>query len=74
MRHQMMILLVTVLVTAASGAIDDGLVAYWSFDDSSAVDVTGRGHDGIEMKDVTYVEGLIGRAARFGGGLASQKR
>jgi len=34
---------------------EQGLIAYWNFDDSSANDVTGNGNDGVFMNDARIV-------------------
>jgi hypothetical protein len=44
----------------------DGLAAAWSFDDGTARDVSGNGHDG-KMVNVKAVEGKVGRALAFTG-------
>jgi hypothetical protein len=47
-------------------ALDD-LLAYWSFDDGTARDVTGNGYDGIKMNNPTVVPGVVGNALHFQG-------
>ena len=49
------------------GGIEEGLVAYWSLDDSLA-DVTGNGHDGVMINGVvTYIPGIKGGAVKLPG-------
>jgi len=47
-------------------ALDD-LLAYWSFDDGTAQDVTGNGYDGVKMNNPTVVPGIVGNALHFQG-------
>ena len=53
----------------ASGvALEDGLVAYWDFDENAgntANDRTGNGHDGELVGKPEWVEGPFGSALRF---------
>ncbi len=46
----------------------DGLIAYWSFDDGTATDNTGNGHDGNILGDPSVVQGKYGNAFEFGEG------
>ena len=49
---------------------EDGLVAYWPFDEGNgkeAVDVTGNGHDGDFNDNPKWVEGKFGTALEFDG-------
>jgi hypothetical protein len=46
--------------------LDDGLVAHWSFDDCTAKDVSGNGHDGIKNGTIC-VDGLRSKALSFNG-------
>ena len=49
---------------------EDGLVAYWPFDEGKgkeATDVTGNGHDGEFNDDPKWVEGKFGTALEFDG-------
>ena len=56
------------ILSATSGVAQDGLVAYWDFDENSggtANDRTGNGHDGSLEGDPEWVEGIFGSALRF---------
>ena len=49
---------------------EDGLVAYWPFDEGKgkeAMDVTGNGHDGEFNDDPKWVEGKFGTGLEFDG-------
>ena len=49
---------------------EDGLVAYWPFDEGNgkkAVDVTGNGHDGEFAGGPKWVEGKFGTGLEFDG-------
>jgi hypothetical protein len=46
--------------------LDDGLVAHWSFDDCTAKDMSGNGHDGIKNGTIC-VDGLRSKALSFNG-------
>ena len=51
-----------------SHAVDDGLVAYWTFnekDGDTASDLTGNGHDGSLIGDPQWVDGYFGGALEF---------
>ena len=43
-----------------SADINDGLLAYWNFDDCSATDASGNGHDGNISGSVECVDGISG--------------
>ncbi|MCP4350017.1 MAG: LamG domain-containing protein [Desulfobacterales bacterium] len=62
--------IMTVLAFVFSGTayadLNDGLVAYYPFNDN-ANDESGNGNDGIEHGDINYVEGIIGTASQFNG-------
>lgn len=45
----------------------DGLVAYWSFDDCTAKDNSGNGHDGDIHGSLECVTGVKGKGFSFGG-------
>ena len=47
-------------------ALTDGLVAYWSFDATNAVDNSGNGHDGT-IHGATPIAGIRGNAYNFNG-------
>jgi len=56
----------------ANADIYEGLVAHWTFDESSgntASDFSGNGHDGtlVSMDDSNWVEGKVGNALDFDG-------
>ena len=56
------------ILSATSGVAQDGLVAYWDFDENSggtANDRTGNGHDGELVGDPEWVAGKFGSALRF---------
>jgi TIR domain-containing protein/concanavalin A-like lectin/glucanase superfamily protein len=44
-----------------------GLIAYWSFDDGTASDISGHGHNGVISGSINIIEGAIGGALRFDG-------
>ena len=44
-----------------------GLVGYWSFDDSTAKDNSGNGHNGITSGSPSAVKGISGNAMYFNG-------
>ena len=49
---------------------EDGLVAYWPFDEGNgkkAIDVTGNGHDGEFVGSPKWVDGKFGTALEFNG-------
>ena len=46
--------------------LNDGLVAYYSFDNCDAHDDSGNGHDGIIHGNPECVDGIKGHAFRFG--------
>ena len=52
-------------VTNEVSTLSDGLVAYYKFD-GNANDSSGNGNDGVEHGGVTYVDGVIGQAGKFG--------
>jgi hypothetical protein len=47
--------------------IIDGLVAYWSFDDCQATDITGQGHNGNISGSADCIDGVKGKAFKFKG-------
>ena len=57
---------IPVALASAQVNLDSGLVAYWSFDDSTATDNSGNGHDGT-IYDATPVLGVHGQALDFDG-------
>jgi hypothetical protein len=46
---------------------DPSLLAYWSFDEGNARDVSGNGYDGIMVNNPTFVQGVSGKAIHFQG-------
>jgi len=51
---------------SSSSNLNRGLVAYWSFDDGTARDNSGNGHNGIIHGNPKVVNGVKGRAFQFG--------
>ena len=51
---------------AVQADLDEGLVAYWSFDDGTAHDDSGHGHDGV-IHGAAVVLGVSGNALSFDG-------
>lgn len=51
-----------VCFSPAHAALTDGLVAYWSFDDCTAKDNSGNGHDGAINGGVPCVTGSKGKS------------
>ncbi|MHA2068275.1 MAG: PASTA domain-containing protein, partial [Candidatus Thorarchaeota archaeon] len=45
--------------------LDSGLLAYWTFDNCDAMDITGNGYDGAMSGGPACVEGVIGNALDF---------
>jgi hypothetical protein len=67
-----MLLLCSLIITSLSIAnpAEDGLVAYWSFDEGTgktAADATGNGHDGEFKGAPKWVAGKFGTALEFDG-------
>ena len=50
------------LPITAFADLQNGLLAHWSFDDCTATDVTGNGHDGIMDDDPVCVDAYCGQA------------
>jgi len=72
MRGKLLALTLTlILSTAGAHAYDlnDGLVAYWSFDNCSAVDDSGNGRDGEIYGNPECVDGIKGKALSFKGAI-----
>ena len=55
------------LLTPAQASLTDGLVAHWSFDDCTAKDVSGNGHDGVINGSPECTKGSRGKALYFDG-------
>ena len=56
--------------SSVAGVADEGLVAYWAFDEGSGktvADVTGNGHNGKFFDSPKWVEGKFGMALEFDG-------
>jgi hypothetical protein len=68
-RATVLVAVAALVLSAASGvAQDEGLVAYWDFDEDgggTANDRTGNGHDGELVGDPEWVAGKFGSALRF---------
>jgi Concanavalin A-like lectin/glucanases superfamily len=45
---------------------EDGLIAYWSFNDRTSLDNSGNGHDGVKH-GTTSTDGIVGPALKFNG-------
>jgi hypothetical protein len=64
------VLLVLSTLGNAFAGLDDDLIAYWSFDQCDATDVSGNGFDGViggDPANTTCVDGVKGKALRFQG-------
>ena len=66
MRHILTALFTLLLAASLAAQPTDGLVGYWSFDDGTAVDNSGNGHDG-DAVDVFPAPGQCGGAMEFDG-------
>ncbi|MDP2902488.1 MAG: LamG-like jellyroll fold domain-containing protein [Methylovulum sp.] len=51
----------------ANAGLNDGLVAYWSFDDCTAKDNSGNGHDGVITDSLPCSTSKNGKAVYFDG-------
>ncbi len=58
-------ILILILMVGGVGAADEGLVAYWSFDDGTAND--GAGNNDGTIHGAKVVEGVFGKALEFDG-------
>lgn len=72
LKFNFLALLCSLIITSLSIAnpAEDGLVAYWSFDEGAgktAADVTGNGHDGKFEGAPKWVAGKFGTALEFDG-------
>lgn len=58
-----------ILLSSATKAqtLEDGLVAYWSFDDCSLRDMSNNNHDGIRNDNALCIDGVSGKAYSFNG-------
>jgi hypothetical protein len=61
------VLSLLVSVSSMGGEIEDGLLAYWSFDRCDASDDSGNGHSGTLIGNPVCVEGAIDSAFQFDG-------
>ena len=50
--------------------LEEGLVAYWSFDNCDATDDSGNGYDGLINGSPKCVDGVKGKAFKFSGNLS----
>jgi len=55
------------LQVTQSFPFDSYLLAYWSFDNCTATDDSGNGHNGTLNGNPTCVNGKIGKALKFDG-------
>ena len=63
-------LLFSFVIQSIANPAEDGLVAYWAFDEGSgkkATDLTGNGHDGEFAGDPKWVDGVFNSALEFDG-------
>ncbi|MDE0690501.1 MAG: LamG domain-containing protein [Candidatus Poribacteria bacterium] len=63
-------LLLMIANFSVANVAEDGLVAYWPFDEGKgkeAIDVTGNGHDGEFNSNPKWVEGKFGTGLEFDG-------
>jgi len=51
----------------ANAGLNDGLVVHWSFDDCTAKDISGNGHDGFIGGNPQCIDGVSGKAFNFNG-------
>ena len=63
----MKILTLLAAILVVSGPLAFGQIASYSFDDGTASDVTGNGHDGALFGDPSVVEGFVGLGFSFDG-------
>lgn len=68
MKKFKLIALLTLLIinSVVLADINTGLVAHWNFD-GNASDISGNANHGIENGELEYVDGIIGKAAKFDG-------
>lgn len=59
--------MVLVLSVSADASLNEGLVAYWSFDNCNVTDKSGNGYNGIIYGNPACVEGMRGKAFQFDG-------
>lgn len=67
MRYLMVIICFTflVIINLKGQSLNDSLIAYWSFDDSTARDHSGHGYDGTIMNNPRPVPGVFGKGTAF---------
>ena len=61
------VMLATTVAAADAHDLEDHLILYSSFDDGTAKDDSGNGHDGTAVGDVQYVEGASGKGVHLTG-------
>src|SRR5579871_1822908 len=59
------------MATPTFASLSDGLVAYWTFDGTNAVDSSGNGHNGIALGSIRSTAGVYGNALELHGGSGS---
>jgi hypothetical protein len=63
-----LVLIVALFASSAiAGDINDGLLAQWTFDDCTAADNSGNGHDGVINGNPQCLPGICGQALLFDG-------
>ena len=66
MRVTLLAIVLILSVLPVTALTQDGLVAYWSFDDGTASDQSGNGNNGI-VYGVTMADGVSGKCMSFDG-------
>lgn len=64
-RMTVIVVLSMAMISVAHADMTDGLIAHFTFDDGTAADVTGNGHDGILHGTPTPSAGRFGQAFLF---------
>ena len=62
-----LIAMVSSKIMKAQGNINDSLIAYWNFDDSTANDKSGNGHNGTKVNYIQNTVGIHGNGFHFNG-------
>jgi len=70
-RLLLLVAALTLVNTRTFASLADGLVAYWTFDGTNAVDNSGNGHTGATLGSPTRTPGIFGDAFSFQGGSSS---
>jgi len=70
-RFVLLVAALALVNTRTFASLADGLVAYWTFDGTNAVDNSGNGHNGIIFRSPTRTPGIFGDAFGFQGGSSS---